>query len=237
MGADWSQRRPRTGRRGAHGRPRPSRRWPRRCPRSGPAGPRDRDGRCRRSRCPGAAGCRPGSSGPPPVGRRCRCRRGRGAQRADLHADHHRVPVPATQRLTDEELVVAHAVVVAGVEQADPGVQGRADRGDALRLVGRAVGAGHAHAAQPDRRHVRTGGSQPSCDHQPPLMTRSFGNPTNGRRLPPSSESEGRFESDLGLKTAVSEHMHSDLVARLAYPSDHPLSANLALRRRALFAT
>jgi len=71
------------------------------------------------------------------------------AQGAELHAQHHLVPVP--QRLADKELVVAHAVVVAGVEQADPGVQGGMDGGDALGLVGRAVGAGHAHAAQPDR--------------------------------------------------------------------------------------
>jgi hypothetical protein len=73
--------------------------------------------------------------------------------------------VHPTKTVDVEKLVVAHAVVVTGVEQADPGVQGGPDGGDALGLVGRAIGAGHPHAAQPDRRHPRTGGSQPSRDH------------------------------------------------------------------------
>ena len=80
-----------------------------------------------------------------------------GAQGAELDAEDHAVAVPAPQRLADEQLVVAHAVVVAGIEQGDPGIQRRADGGDALGLVGGTVGAGHAHAAQTDRRHLRTG--------------------------------------------------------------------------------
>jgi hypothetical protein len=36
---------------------------------------------------------------------------------------------------------MAHAVVVTGIEQADPGVQGRADGGDAFGLVGGTVAA------------------------------------------------------------------------------------------------
>jgi hypothetical protein len=38
------------------------------------------------------------------------------AQRSELHADHDAVPIPTTQRLADEQLIVPHAVVVAGVE-------------------------------------------------------------------------------------------------------------------------
>jgi hypothetical protein len=68
----------------------------------------------------------------------------------------------------DEQLVVAHAVVVAGIEQADPGVQRRVDGGDAFGLVGGTVGAGHRHAAQTDRRHLRTGRPKPSSEQRTP---------------------------------------------------------------------
>jgi hypothetical protein len=67
---------------------------------------------------------------------------------AELHAQPHGVAVAAVQRAPDEHLVVPHAVEVAGVEQLDAGVERRVDRGDALRLVGRAVEVGHAHRAE-----------------------------------------------------------------------------------------
>src|SRR5204862_228427 len=56
---------------------------------------------------------------------------------AELHLDEHALPAdPAAQRVAQQELVVAHAVEVAGVQQRDPGVQGGMDRGEALLVVG-----------------------------------------------------------------------------------------------------
>jgi hypothetical protein len=95
-----------------------------------------------------------------------------------LHTDDCAVPVPAAQRLPDQQLIVPHAVVIAGVEQRDPEVQGRADRGDALWLIRRTIDTGHAHAAQPNRRDERTGRPQLSCDHQKPSVLRVPGQPT-----------------------------------------------------------
>jgi hypothetical protein len=100
------------------------------------------------------------------------------AQCSKLHTDDCAVPVPATQRLPDQQLIVPHAVVIAGVEQLDPGVKGRADRGDALWLIRRTIDTGHAHAAQPNRRDERTGRPQLSCDHQKPPVPRVPGQPT-----------------------------------------------------------
>ena len=68
---------------------------------------------------------------------------------AELHLDEHALPAdPAAQRVAQQQLVVAHAVEVAGVQQRDPGVQGGMDRGDALLVVGLAVDARHAHQAE-----------------------------------------------------------------------------------------
>jgi len=55
---------------------------------------------------------------------------------------------PAAQRVAQQQLVVAHAVEVAGVQQRDPRVQGGVDGGDALGVVGLAVDARHAHQAE-----------------------------------------------------------------------------------------
>ncbi len=92
-----------------------------------------RGGRCRCGRCPAAAACRqtkflvaagPGvDADPAPVGP---------AQRAVLDADHDLVAIAALERLGDQHLVVAHAVVVAGVEQRDAGVERGVDGGDAF---------------------------------------------------------------------------------------------------------
>jgi hypothetical protein len=96
-----------------------------------------------------------------------------GAQCSKLHTDDYAVPVSAAQRLPDQQLIVPHAVVIAGVEQVDPGVEGRVDRGDALWLLRRTIDTGHAHAAQPNRRDERTGRPQLSRDHQKAPVLRS----------------------------------------------------------------
>ena len=95
------------------------------------------------------------SSAPPPGARRCRpSRRRRVAQGAELDADAHAVAAAPRERLADEQLVVAHPVEVAGVEQRDAGVQRGVDGGDALAPVGRPVEVGHAHAAEAERRDL-----------------------------------------------------------------------------------
>jgi hypothetical protein len=84
----------------------------------------------------------------------------RPAQRAELHAEQRLAALARAQRLADQELVVAHPVEVAGVEQRHAGVERGADRRDALRILDRRVGAGHAHAAQPDRGDERSAGAE-----------------------------------------------------------------------------
>src|SRR3954453_3632720 len=79
---------------------------------------------------------------------------------AELHADDDAVAVTALERLADEQLVVAHAVEVAGVDQGDAGIEGRVDGRDALGPVGRAVHAGHAHRAEADLGDLRAGGAE-----------------------------------------------------------------------------
>ncbi len=82
------------------------------------------------------------------------------AQDAELHADHDLVAVPAAECFAQQQLVVPHAVEVAGVEEVQPGVERGVDRRDALGLVGRSVEVGHAHQAEPERRDVGTGGAE-----------------------------------------------------------------------------
>ncbi len=66
------------------------------------------------------------------------------------------------QCLADQQLVVPHAVEVAGVEQGDAGVQGGVDRGDRLAPVRVAVQRGHAHAAEAQGGDAGAGGSERS---------------------------------------------------------------------------
>jgi hypothetical protein len=90
---------------------------------------------------------------------------------AELDADGHLASVPALQGPTDEQLVVAHAVEVAGVEQGDAGVERGVDGGDALRLVGRTVDAGHPHAAEAEGGDVRPAGAElPSAHGELPFV-------------------------------------------------------------------
>src|ERR1035438_5960499 len=66
----------------------------------------------------------------------------------------------AAQRVAQQHFAPAHAVEVSGVQQGDPRVQGRADGGDALRVVRLAVDAGHAHQAEPGPGHLRPAAAQ-----------------------------------------------------------------------------
>ena len=87
-------------------------------------------------------------------------RPGRVALPAELHLDEDAVPGPAAQRVAEQQFVMAHAVEVAGIEQGDPGVDGGVDRGDALRVVGLAVDARHAHQAEAGPGHHRAAPAQ-----------------------------------------------------------------------------
>ena len=81
--------------------------------------------------------------------------------------EDHLVAIAGPQRLADQQLVVAGAVEVAGVEQVDARVQRGVDGGDALRLVGRTVEVGHPHAAQTEGRDPGAAGAQISHAHAP----------------------------------------------------------------------
>src|SRR5205814_470542 len=65
----------------------------------------------------------------------------------------------------DQQLVVASAVEVAGVEQRDPALERRVDRRDTLGLVGGAVHARHAHATQCEPGHLGPG-AKSYCLHR-----------------------------------------------------------------------
>jgi hypothetical protein len=69
---------------------------------------------------------------------------------------------------------VARGVVVAGVEQGDPGVERLPDRGDRLGLVGRPIEVGHAHAAKAKRGDGEAGRTEGACGHRV-LLDRVFG--------------------------------------------------------------
>ena len=75
---------------------------------------------------------------------------GRTAQGAELDADHRLIP-PTAQGVAQEQLVVAHAIEVTGIEQGDAAFEGGLDSGDGLVTVGGAIEVGHAHAAQTER--------------------------------------------------------------------------------------
>ncbi|MCY1238681.1 hypothetical protein D9M72_514330 [compost metagenome] len=81
-------------------------------------------------------------------------------QCAELHTQQRLVAPTALQRLADQHLVVAHTIEVTGIEQRDAGLQRGVDGGDAFGTVGRAVHAGHAHAAESERRHRGAGLSE-----------------------------------------------------------------------------
>src|SRR5574341_783166 len=87
------------------------------------------------------------------------------AQRAELDTEYGLLAVAASQSLAQQQFIVAHAVVIAGVEQSDSGVKCGMDRGDALGLVGWAVEVGHSHAPQSDRGYARTDGAEHVSDH------------------------------------------------------------------------
>ena len=131
----------------------------------------------------------------------------RRSESAELHADHDVVATPTAQGVPDQELVVAHAVVVAGVQQRDAGLDRRADRRDALVTIGGTVGAGHPHATEPERRHDRAGRAERRSstalllradreDHVAPVVER-IGEPFR----------EHRARMSLERVPAVAEHL------------------------------
>jgi hypothetical protein len=93
-------------------------------------------------------------------------RTGRVTHDPELHADDRPVTVAAPQRLTQQQLVAALAVPVAGIQQGHPGVQRGVDGGDALGLIRRAIQIRHAHQAKAQGRDGRTGGTQASNVHE-----------------------------------------------------------------------
>ena len=84
------------------------------------------------------------------------------AQGAELHAEQGPVAAGAGERLADEELVLAHRIEVARVDEVHAALERGVDRGDALRLVAAAVQAAgaHAHAAERDRKHLGARGAE-----------------------------------------------------------------------------
>ena len=87
------------------------------------------------------------------------------AERAELDADLSLVAAAAFERVADQQLIVADAVEVAGVEQRAPRIQRGVDGTDALAAVGGAVKIRHAHAAEADDGDARAGCAQFAMIH------------------------------------------------------------------------
>jgi hypothetical protein len=68
-----------------------------------------------------------------------------------------RLVAASLERALDQQLVVAGAVEIAGIEQRDAGVERGVNRRDALPFVGGSVHAGHSHAAEDEWRDRGTG--------------------------------------------------------------------------------
>ena len=137
------------------------------------------------------------------------------AQRAELDADQRLVAVAGAKRLADQHLVVAHPVKVARVEQRHAGVERRVDRRDRLRLVGGAVRARHAHAAEPDRADRRAAGSERAQPQRRRVSTASS-TASAIARLPAAgtcSSPVGRHDRDLVAIGVEAEPGLGDVVA------------------------
>ena len=100
------------------------------------------------------------------------------AQRAEFDADLDIVAAAAGKRFADQQLVVADAVEITGVEQGDPRIQCSVDGGDALAAVGWAVEIRHAHAAEADGRDGWTGFAQFAIVHDCSPRKRCADHPT-----------------------------------------------------------
>jgi hypothetical protein len=95
---------------------------------------------------------------------------------AELGGEDHLV-AEVLDRLAEEDLVAAGtgAVQLGGVEEVDPEFVGAADGRDALVLVRGAVGHGHAHDAQAERRDAQTLRAQSAVLHEfTPSVVRRF---------------------------------------------------------------
>ncbi len=82
------------------------------------------------------------------------------AHRTELDAQLIAVARQSANRLGDQQLVMAHAVEVAGIEQGHVRIECGVNRGDALGAIGRAVHTRHAHAAKANDRCGRAGGPE-----------------------------------------------------------------------------
>ena len=80
---------------------------------------------------------------------------------------HHQVLAPhLAQEPAEQELVVVGAVDLRGVEEVSPELDVPVQHAQGLRLVGRAVGVGHAHAAQADGGDLEAGRPQAPSRHR-----------------------------------------------------------------------
>jgi hypothetical protein len=77
------------------------------------------------------------------------------ARDAELRGEHDLI-TPIRDRPTNEDLVVAVAVHVGGVEERHAQIKCPMNRRAGLIGIGRAVGLGHAHAAEPLHRNHKT---------------------------------------------------------------------------------
>lgn len=70
------------------------------------------------------------------------------AQCSEFDTQKYLITAAATQSFLEQELVMTHPVIVAGVKQIDTGVERSVDCRNALCSVCRTIEVGHPHAAQ-----------------------------------------------------------------------------------------
>jgi len=82
-------------------------------------------------------------------------RHARGELEAELGRDRDLLP-HSLECLAQDLFVVERPVDLRGVEEGDPALDGRADQGDrVLALRDRREALAHAHATEPERRHLQ----------------------------------------------------------------------------------
>lgn len=101
----------------------------------------------------------------------------------------------AADRFTDHAVIVTLAIAGRGVEKGDAKIEGAADGGDRLRVVGRTVGARHAVAAETEGRDREIGVAKAAAfqDFLPSLLGCAVVPPLHG---PDATASHSAFRRD-----------------------------------------
>src|SRR6185312_16000247 len=95
------------------------------------------------------------------------------ARAARFGMDHHRI-APPLDGAADQPVVMAFAIARRGVDEIDAKADGAVERRERFGVVGRPIGARHAHAAEPEAGDQEVGLAEALLVH-PQSLTRPMG--------------------------------------------------------------